>query len=213
MYKFTHLGNKPELCQQVANVTFKEWAQFYIKLSGIKSPEQWMEILQSSYVTNDLFPSGYVVTDGDKLVGFVAAELNTAFKDDEKPRLWLSNLYVIEEYRNKGVAKKMVESLSNIVRDKYNIPAIYLWTNEPKMHDIYQKFGFIAMDTKLIEGYTFTIFKKELIPPPPPLIEPVHVLGLIVLIVMILLIRRGFNFIFWVLGIFQPKTYVVKIEN
>jgi GNAT superfamily N-acetyltransferase len=213
MFKFTHLSNKKELCKQIADLTFKEWAEFYIKLSGIKTPEEWKETLDKLYVNNDQFPSGYVATDGDKLVGFVAAELNKAFKDEERPRLWLTNLYVVDEYRKKGVAKQMVESFSKVMREKYNVPAVYLWTHDPKLNDFYQKLGFIAMDTKTIEGYNFTIYKRELIPPPPPLIEPVHVLGLFVLIIIILLIRRGFHFIFWVLGIFQPKKVVVKIET
>jgi GNAT superfamily N-acetyltransferase len=225
MYKFVHLGTKPELCEQIANVTFKEWAEFFIKLSGIKSPEQWKEGLEKKYVHKDILPSGYVVIDEhDNFIGFVCINVNEAFKQDPEqaqvkgqgqglPKIWLSCLYVMPEHRKKGVAKKMVDSLSRLLIKKYRVPAIYLWIDSPLMHNFYQKLGFIAMDTKVIEGYNFTIYKKELIPPPPPLIEPVHIIGLFVLIVIILLIRRGFGIVFWILGIFQPKPIIVKIET
>lgn len=51
---------------------------------------------------------------------------------------WLANLYVDEKYRNKGIARVMLEKVNKIARTSLNFNELYLFT---KHIALYEKFG------------------------------------------------------------------------
>ena len=51
---------------------------------------------------------------------------------------WLANLYVDEEYRNKGVARILLERVNEIAKTSVNFDELYLFTNHI---GLYEKFG------------------------------------------------------------------------
>lgn len=211
--KFTHLASRPDLCNQIAQLTYKEWPDMYKKFN-IKNVTEWTNLLKKNYCNKEYFPAGYIITDDDgNLIAFAALDLNGAFKDPiGQERIWLSNLYVLKNFRNKGVATSIVDKLSTILKEKYNRNYLYLWLHNPDMHYFYSNIGFNIIELKTIEGYDFTIYKKDTTPKEPSIIQLHHVLGFIIIIIIIFFIRKLFSFICWALGIFQPKNVVVKVE-
>lgn len=51
---------------------------------------------------------------------------------------WLANLYVDEEYRNKGIARILLEKVNEIAKTSVDFDELYLFT---KHIGLYEKFG------------------------------------------------------------------------
>jgi ribosomal protein S18 acetylase RimI-like enzyme len=210
MYIFSHLSKKQELCDQIAEVIFQEWPEYFIKLSGIKSIDELSKLYKDYYTNLEHIPTGFVVTEDDKFVGFICVSLNSVFKD-KVPRVWLSSIYVDKEHRKKGVAKTMIDNACNFIKETYKAKDVYIWVDNNVRENFYKKMDFVEVENKLIEGYNFTIYKKQLIKSDPSLFQPVHLIGLLVILFIIFIIKRGFGVIFWILGIFQPTPIIIKV--
>lgn len=79
------------------------------------------------------------------------------FIDDSKDpdgRTWLMNLYTAAEYRNRGMATRLIEAAKNYCRER-NIKALYLWC-ELEMIPFYNKRGFRGIH-QLIQEYGRTV--------------------------------------------------------
>ena len=80
------------------------------------------------------------------------------FIDDSKDpdgRTWLMNLYTAAEYRNRGMATRLIEAAKNYCRER-NIKDLYLWC-ELEMIPFYNKRGF--RDThQPIQEYGRTVY-------------------------------------------------------
>lgn len=205
--KLSHLSARPDLCDEIARLLYAEWSPYYM-LDKIDSIEKLSEILKTKYTNINYFPMGFVVTDNDKLVAYSSVGINNAVKEDqdllEDPtskkiyKIWLADVFVLKEYRNKGISKEMINNITNIMKDKYFITKIYLWVDNIKKGKFYEGLGFVQENTILHEGYNFTIYKKNLIEE-ESLIKPVHIIGLFVLILFIYFVRKIFQFIFGLL--------------
>jgi GNAT superfamily N-acetyltransferase len=205
--KLSHLSARPDLCDEIAKLLYAEWSPYYI-LGKIDSIEKLSEKLRTNYTNINYYPLGFVVTDNDKLVAYASVGINDAVKEEpdlleepKKPKIhkiWLADVYVVKEYRNKGISKEMINNIINILKEKYKIPKLYLWVDNVKKGKFYEGLGFIQENTMIYEGYNFTIYKKDLIEE-ESLIKPVHIMGLFILIVIIYFIRKLIQLIFWLL--------------
>jgi GNAT superfamily N-acetyltransferase len=205
--KLSHLSARPDLCDEIARLLYAEWSPYYM-LGNINSIEKLSELLKTKYTNINYFPMGFVVTDNDKLVSYASVGINGAIKEepdlleDTAPKknykIWLADVYVVKEYRNKGISKEMINNIIKIMKEKYNIPKLYLWVDNIKKGKFYEGLGFVQENTMIYEGYNFTIYKKDL-NEEESLIKPVHLIGLFVLIVFIYFIRKIFQLIFWLL--------------
>lgn len=85
----------------------------------------------------DRLPKTYGVFYDEILVGmFQFTYSDLEIRPDIYP--WLANLYVDEKYRNKGLARVMLEKVNEIARTSLNFNELYLFT---KHIDLYEKFG------------------------------------------------------------------------
>lgn len=209
--KLSHLSARPDLCDEIARLLYAEWSSHYI-LNNIDSIEKLSEFLRKNYTNINYFPLGFVVTDdanNNKLVAYASIGLNDAIKEElssdlleEKSnkihKFWLSDVYVVKEYRRKGISKEMINNIIEILKEKYNISKLYLWVDNIKKGKFYEGLGFVQENTIIYEGYNFTIYKKNLTEE-ESLIKPVHLIGLFVLLAFIYFIRKIFQLILWLL--------------
>lgn len=85
----------------------------------------------------DKLPKSYGMFCDGRIIGmfqFIYEDLEV--RPDIYP--WLANLYVDEEYRNKGVARKLLEKVKEIAKSTINSEELYLFT---KHIGLYEKFG------------------------------------------------------------------------
>ena len=81
---------------------------------------------------------------------------------------YLSDLWVKEPYRGKGLGSRLLEMLEEKVR-ALGIEHIYTWTSGPRNPRFYERHGYRAFTVfenfYEIEGYHQTGFRKDLVPP------------------------------------------------
>ena len=77
-----------------------------------------------------------VLIDNEEIIGFSASV-------KEENRIFLSKLYLKEEYHGKGLGKKMIEDVRNL----YDLDVMYLTVNKKsKVLPIYKHLGFKIID-------------------------------------------------------------------
>ena len=115
----------------MCNWLYKWWGQEKgYTFEGVKC------FLEHSF-QKDRLPKTYGVFYKGRIIGmfqFLYNDLNV--RPDIYP--WLANLYVDEEYRNKGIAKKMIKKIKEVAKTTLNFDDLYLFTKHINM---YEKFG------------------------------------------------------------------------
>lgn len=85
----------------------------------------------------DRLPQTYGLFVNDKIIGMFQLTLEDLnVRPDIYP--WLCNLYIDEEYRNKGYGRILLESVKGIAKSKLDFNELYLYT---KHSGLYEKFG------------------------------------------------------------------------
>ncbi|MBR3889453.1 GNAT family N-acetyltransferase [bacterium] len=85
----------------------------------------------------DRLPKTYGLFHNERIIGmFQFTYEDLEVRPDIYP--WLANLYVDEEYRNKGVARILLEKVNEIAKTSVSFDELYLFT---KHIGLYEKFG------------------------------------------------------------------------
>ena len=75
-----------------------------------------------------------IAYDGTKIVGFVSIEYNP-----QRKSIWINDIYVNSEYREKGIAKQLIEEVLKNWKEKSK--SIALFTADRNL-SIFEKLGF-----------------------------------------------------------------------
>ena len=90
-------------------------------------------------VNDNPYLEGYVFIENEKIIGYamLAKSFSTEFG---KPCIWIEDLYLKEEYRNKGIGSNFF----NFIEDKYKNVIFRLEAEESNEHAlyVYKKNGF-----------------------------------------------------------------------
>ena len=107
------------MCQQ----TYTYWYETYYKFQLDKYPnwdvlyDIYMNIAQN--VQTYGYIKGFVAIEDDKIIGYCSMNLNNFLStknDKTEQTLWLSDVYVWENYRNLGIASLLVEHVKNTAK-------------------------------------------------------------------------------------------------
>ena len=147
------LFDHPEHLDGAAEMIFKEFVQKkesstpYSRIRGYldKNP-------------NDLYPVTFIALDDDKCVGTISI-----FESDlkERPQYtpWLASLYVENDYRNRGIAKRLIDHVITYARLQH-VPKIYLKTDNASAY--YERLGWTRVETIGITHPATDIFEYKL---------------------------------------------------
>lgn len=197
--KISHLENCMDYLDEISVRMFKEFKDDSMAILSVNSAADLKSYYEENFSHDWHLPSGYVVVngnEGNELVGFIAIQFNSYFNKHPYRRKipWITNVYVVPKYRKKGVGKSMVQSMFDIIKKRYKHNEVYVWVNRTDSREFFRKIGFYAFDQAKVGDKTYTMMKYW-ITPPKKLIQPVHIIGLFVLIVIFYTIRSVWLFL------------------
>ena len=156
------LQDKPEFIDKISEVNFNTWIEFYQnnKYEDITSVEEYKEYLEEIHMNTDKIPIVIVAIDGDKYVGSVSL-LDDDFPEIVRDRVWITELYVEPEYRNKGVGKLLIQAALDSAKD-CKLKEVYLACFEDLIF-YYKKLNFNYTGNQIFyANKKYYIFKYKL---------------------------------------------------
>ena len=143
------------------NVNVKEECNDLIEFAKNCSWQSTGEYLGELIENNEFTDSEIVIVAylGNKVVGF-AALVNDSVAENFHESPFLDFLFVEKEYRNRGIATKLVNYIVDYAKEKYD--TIYLVTVSHE--SFYKKFGFEVIGKSTVIGCIDECFimKKEI---------------------------------------------------
>lgn len=187
------LCDKKEYMDAVAYNLYTYYPRVYQRLGNIHSVEDMKKFLER-YCSNKL-PFGIIATDpkAKKFVGFISVENNGAYP--KMKELWLTNLYVAKEYRKQGIGSSLVRRMNILLANQVYQEKVYLWSDDVSLRNFYKKLDFVLQKTIQYEGFEMDIYKAEIYPT-ISLLQPVHLYGLIVIIMLFVFFKAALKFFY-----------------
>lgn len=134
------LKDKEEFIQKIVEINFNTWYDFYENnCDDITNIDEYKEYLRDNYKTNN-FPINLVaINNNNDYIGSISL-LDDDFPEIEKDKIWITELYVEEKYRNKGIGRLLINKALEIAREK-ELKEIYLSCLD-NLFNYYLKIGF-----------------------------------------------------------------------
>ena len=138
----------------VADWYFREWGYLRPGLTADMIQAQLSERIQSSQ-----FENVFVATENDKVLGACELKYNEVKFFPEYVH-WIGGVFVVSEYRNKGIGNDLISFAIDECRDQ-RIQNLYLQT-ESKNVQLYSKLGWHQITDIEIKGINRTIMKYSM---------------------------------------------------
>ncbi len=157
--KITPLKNSPDYFSQVAL-----WHHQECERQGLKSTLELRRERLIKHIQSESIPKTFIATINDELVGCVSL-VNYAYGRDsvrakitETP-LWLSNLFVQPEYRNRGIGNQLIEKAKAYAQE---LKLTELWLTATEFTDYYKKRGWEVSRKTRLGGRQVNVMRVEL---------------------------------------------------
>ena len=93
----------------------------------------------------------YVAEDNQKIVGFITGEILSKKEWYTVQLGTINNLFVLEEYRGKGIGKKLMETMMDAFKEKgINNFELYALNNNENALKLYEKLGFRKYNVQML---------------------------------------------------------------
>lgn len=149
------LSDYPKYTNLVSSIIYTEFNKFYedINIKSIKECEKMI----NNY-NNRIF---IALDKQNILMGFGSLEYNDGIKNEKyvKSKPWLTDLYIIPEYRNRGIGTAIIKHIISYAKHiGYN--ELFLWTNHEYLIDYYKNRGIEFLESIDENGIRIYIFKS-----------------------------------------------------
>ncbi|WP_039914912.1 GNAT family N-acetyltransferase [Cellvibrio mixtus] len=154
------LENRPDFFAQVAYWHHKECER-----QGLKSTLALRQQRLVLHVKEQLLPKTLIILQRDELVGCVSLVNYTYRSSERMPKVstetpvWLSNLYVPEQYRRQGIGSALIDAAKHYVRD---LGLTELWLSATDYTDYYQKRGWEIIRRTRLGGRQVNVMRVDL---------------------------------------------------
>lgn len=120
-YSIFNLSDKLEYTEAVIDVLYNEWGD-----KKKKNYDFWASWVKSS-ISRKKVPQTFIVISDDKFVGTYSLwRCDLQSRQDLFP--WFGGLYILQEYRGKGIGEKMQEHAKRVLKDN-GYDEAYLFTD------------------------------------------------------------------------------------
>jgi GNAT superfamily N-acetyltransferase len=150
-----YLANCREFMDELARLSWKEWQEIY------QQRKQTLEDSLKNYqerTNTDRLPLTLVALHAGELVGMVSLKFHDM---DTRPDLdpWLGGLFVIPEWRNRGVGTMLMHHATEEAR-QLSVSLLYLWTHTAEA--LYRKLGWQAIQRTNYFGKEAVVMQIDL---------------------------------------------------
>jgi len=131
------LEQKPEFFAQVAH-----WHHQECERQGLKSSLSLRQQRLVLHVQQNPLPKTLIALRGKQLLGCVSLVNYTYRSSERMPKVasdspvWLSNLFVLDQYRHQGIGTALIDAAKNYAQD---LGLTELWLSATDYTDYYQK--------------------------------------------------------------------------
>ncbi|MCO5725578.1 GNAT family N-acetyltransferase [Robiginitalea marina] len=151
----------PEDAREIAGLASTIWREHYTPIIGKAQVEYMLERFQSAAAIADQIKGGmqyYLILSGGHAVGYLAFE-----KQGEG--LFLSKIYLLNEFRGKGLGREAMEFISREARDR-GCSTISLTVNKNNTRSIaaYEGMGFKKKEALVMDiggGFVMDDYRME----------------------------------------------------
>lgn len=155
--------DKPEYLSEVAQFIFTEWEP-QLNEEGIYTLEDCVQYLMNEFQSKSKkYNVMLLAINKNIMLGFVFLEEEDMI-DRKYYYPWLSSLYVKREYRNQGIANKLIKNVIQYcknINSNTDIDFLYLWCY-PQYWSFYYKKGFSVLENKIYCNKKIYIMKYKL---------------------------------------------------
>jgi GNAT superfamily N-acetyltransferase len=151
--RFEYLADHLELLPRLARLHFDQWS--YLR------PHETLEVRTlrlHSYCGRTSVPTVVVALEGEALCGS-AMLVRHEFDDRTDLTPWLDGVFVVPEFRCRGLGAALVERMATEARS-LSIPALYLYTTDAEA--LYTRLGWATLERRPHRGEMVTVMSKQL---------------------------------------------------
>ena len=150
-----YLANHRVAIPRLAQYCFNEWRPVYDK-RGMSLKDVIAAFETRANI--DRLPLAVVAIEHGNVIGTGCLKLEDL---EIRPHLspWLGGLFVVPEYRNRGVATAMIRHLLEEAQS-FQLGVLYLWT--PSAESLYAKLGWKTVERLDYCGYSVAVMQLEL---------------------------------------------------
>ena len=150
-----YLANRAELADALAKFSWAEWRSFY-DARGLTFDDALKSYRDRA--KTDSLPLALLAFHGEELVGTVSLKINDL---ETRPEItpWLASLFVVPDWRRKGVASLLVQRAVEEAR-RLKLPTLFLWTTSAEA--LYLKLGWRAVERTEHCGKRIVIMQIDL---------------------------------------------------
>jgi len=151
-----YLANWPEFIDELARLSFLEWQDVYQQRG--QTLAHLVKVYQER-MNVDRLPLTLVALLDAKLIGMVSLYF---FDMPTCPDLdpWLGGLFVLPEWRIRGVATKLMQRATEEAR-KSNVSRLYLWTSSAE--SLYRNLGWQAIERIRYFGHDAVVMEMNMV--------------------------------------------------
>lgn len=122
----------------------KDYKELMPLYNGLVGEDRYSRHDNDSFATVLKNPNSFifVAEDGGRIIGFATCSIRTIVRYP-KPIAELDELFVLEEYRNRGIGKQLVEKIEEISQEN-NCYRVYIASAArfPEAHEFYINLGY-----------------------------------------------------------------------
>ncbi len=148
-----YLAGYPELVPVLASWVYDHWGKMY----RMKSVEEQIEKI-SERINTDRFPLAFVALVGSAPIGTASLKIQEMTTHKHLYH-WLGTVYVVPEYRNKGVGSALVKR-AEIQAKELGVKTLYLHT--PDKEDFYRNRGWETIERPVYFDIPVVVMRKEM---------------------------------------------------
>jgi N-acetylglutamate synthase-like GNAT family acetyltransferase len=154
------LEQKPGFFAQVA-----QWHHQECEHQGLKSTIALRQQRLVLHVQNSAIPKTLIAVHSNQIIGCVSLVNYTYRSSERMPKVasaspvWLSNLFVLENFRHQGVGNVLIDAAKNYAQ---NLDLDELWLSATDYTDYYQKRGWDVVRRTKLGGRQVNVMRVQL---------------------------------------------------